>query len=201
MIAQRRVCDVFLSYSSADWKVARQVARTMEAKGLRVFPPSQRVNDPGKTWSPVNRNAISEARAFVVILTRQSLDSTGILFHFGAALMWNMPVYVLLDGLKKSDVPKALRRASVHALQDLADVVNSIDQKASDILSAEQMKTLTAVYRDVGVPTDELLSNPDALEKLASRFNRAARVDFEPERLLKELIRLRKTRRLPKVST
>ena len=200
MIDKRRTYDVFVSHAQIDRKTAQIVVRALEERGLYVFPPSSGGPNPKDIWSDVNRDAISESKAFVVVLTPRSLKSQSILFHLGAALAWDMPVYVVSDGITKSQIPPTFKHAKSCSLADLSKMVSTIVRDTTRRpLSVDEEETLATIYGKIGVPSDELLDDPPVLRRLANRFNRKIHASFAPERLLKELIRLRKKGQLPKV--
>jgi hypothetical protein len=144
-------------------------------------------------------SAISDARMFVAILSRESMDSPNVLFEFGASWGWNKPIYLLLkQGIKRADLMAPFRRHPAFPLSGLDVAIDEI-VRGIERLDDRQVKRLGEIYADTGVPVDQLFDDPDEMDKLARRFNRAVGTKLSPERVLQEVIRLRKRGALPKL--
>jgi hypothetical protein len=59
---------------------------------------------------------------------------------------------------------------------------------------------LTDVYKDIGVSVDRLITEPSAIDQLAEEFASRTRHEFVPSRLVRELLRIRKAGKLPKLA-
>lgn len=190
-------CDVFLSYAPIDSSTAEVVASKFETRGLTVFPPYELQLDPAQSFKDVYRNAIAESRAFVIILSRASLNSEYVSVHLGAALSWETPVYVLLQGVSERDVPQTLRKFA--CFTNLSQLIDTVKEAATPLSDVER-ETLLNAYVEIGVVSDQLANQAGALEDLAGNFKRKTGSALSPERILKELVRLRNQRKLPKLS-
>ncbi len=189
------VYDVFLSTSSTDKGVAEVVRRAFEERGLTVFTDSAR-RSPEVAWEDSFGVAMAEARAFVAILSRASVNSPWNMIGVGAAQAWGKGIYLLLDGL--TEVPGYLRRYPSFPISRLSEVVAEVEQSIQP-LSKDQVQVLKDIYLSQGVATDKLGARPDSLARLTRRFNDAAGAKLSPERIRSELIRLRKRGELPRL--
>jgi hypothetical protein len=65
-------------------------------------------------------------------------------------------------------------------------------------LTDEDRSYLTELYADMGVSVDQLILNPRQLGELVKKYNRSRGKDLAGERLLSELLRMRKQGKLVK---
>ena len=189
--------DVFLSFAQADRGEANVVKRAFEDRGLSVFSTSE--FPPGEVLVDLIHSAIVDARVFVAILSRVSVDSPWVTIELGSALGWGMPIYLLLkEGIEPSALQAPFARHPAFPLSDLDVAIDEI-ARGIDRLDDRQVKRLGELYADTGVPVAKLVDDPDEMDKLARRFNRAVGAKLSPERVLQEVIRLRKRGALPKL--
>ena len=59
--------DAFLSHNSKDKPVVREIARTLEARGLRVWLDEQEL-PPGQPWIPQLEASVGQSRTIIVFL-------------------------------------------------------------------------------------------------------------------------------------
>jgi len=105
---------------------------------------------------------------------------------------------VLYDGIKKSEIPKYLRGYRVASISKLPQIVREI-KKVQQAFPDGDREALVEVYCDLGVATDKLLGQPLLVRELADDFNQQTKSAIGGERLVQELIRLRKQGKLPKL--
>jgi hypothetical protein len=144
------------------------------------------------------REALAESNAVIILLTRSTLQSSNIAFEVGFAMAWNKPVYVLFEGVSEQEIPAYLRDFHLAMLSELGRVVEDIAASRKP-LSDEDREVLAQVYQDTGIPTDQLLRQPHSLHELSARYNEISNSTVPAERLVQELIRLRKQGRLPRL--
>ncbi len=181
--------DVYLSASKLDAGLANVVRGRFEEAGLTVFTPERDLK-PGDAVHDLIREAIADSRTFVVILTPTSVNSANLAVEYGGAWAWNKPTYILLNGLSGSEVPVFLKRHRAYPISRLSRVVTEVTRAASP-LSEPDLKLLSQLYQQGGVPTERLATEPASLDSLAEGFNRLSSSKQSPERLLSELMRLR----------
>ncbi len=141
---------------------------------------------------------MAESRVFVAILSRSSLPSPWIAMELGAALAWGKSIDLFVEGITESEVPASLAQYRVVPLARLTQILDEIVQSIEP-LSDDQIAVLGETYLAVGVPTDQLAARPASLDLLTQRFNRREGTNYSPERILQEVVRLRKQGRLPKL--
>ncbi|MCI0683170.1 MAG: toll/interleukin-1 receptor domain-containing protein [Gemmataceae bacterium] len=192
----KRTCDVFISHAVSDRALASKIAETLEAAGLATFHAD--AVEPGQDWMKSIWNALAESRAVIVLVSPETPASAWAMVEIGAAAAWNKPVFVLLNGPSSGTLPPPLNTYPVYPLNRLEEVILSI-RKAFEPLSERERGLLTEVYQYVGIPADQLSQSPKSLRDLTTRFNRRARKQLSGERLLSEILRLRKRNQLPRL--
>jgi hypothetical protein len=81
----------------------------------------------------------------------------------------------------------------------IEDIVRDIKQSAGEF-SYEDQEILRDVYLSTAVPVDRFALDHQQLRKITNRFNKATRRNITSERLLWELMRMRKRGSLPALS-
>jgi hypothetical protein len=189
--------DVVLSHARVDEPIASAVCRHLEGTGLRVFMAGG-LGEDARSASEVRR-AIQESVSLVVLLTPTHARSDSVGIEVGAAWMWSTPIYLLLSDLPASAVPGYLRRyPSWPVWEGLDDVAEEVRKHAKPLTDRDR-DTLAEVYREVGVSVDHLIADPSAGDRLAGLFAERADRPVQQPRLLRELLRIRKSGKLPKV--
>jgi len=78
------------------------------------------------------------------------------------------------------------------------DVVASIKRGLSS-LTEDDRAVLAGIYCELGMPTDRLLADPAAIDTLAREFHAKCGKMVSGERLVRELLTLRKRGNLPRL--
>jgi len=196
MVKKSDIYDVFLFHSAVDEGLSTLVCRQMEAGGLRVFTPGSMT--AGKRISDKLRQEIVACTAVVVIATPASTQSSFLGYEVGMAAAWNKPVIVLFDGLNADDLPSFLQEYQLFAVKQIDQAIEWV-RRAGDAFSDQQRIELATAYRDFGVPTDVMVFDPAAMHEFVRSFNNRSGTAFDSQKIIRELMRLRKTGQLPKV--
>ncbi len=196
MSVQTTTYDVFLSYSLTEARTAGLVERALTEAGLDVFNPARA--DPGLPTQEMLWKVLAESAALVVIIHPQRAPGSNTAVELGAAMAWHKPIYVVRAGNGTAKPPAYLERFPAFPLSRIEDVVTSI-KRSLRTLSDEERETLCEVYAEMGVSADQLLSDPASLEDLAQKFNSRSNTSYAGERLIQELLRLRKSGKLPRL--
>lgn len=188
--------DVFLSYIPTDAGTASVVDSALSAAGLQVF----RAWDIslGTELKGAVLEALIESKALVALISPLSINSSNIAFELGMAMSWRKPIYLLLDSVQPDQLFSGARNFHVHPVSELPQVIAAI-KRHLDPLTEEERQRLTQLYQEFQLPTDRLLTNPAALDELATRFRRLGGRQLSGERLGAELLRLRKSGQLPRL--
>jgi nucleoside 2-deoxyribosyltransferase len=189
MRVQTTTYDVFLSYSLTEAQQARLVERALAEAGLDVFTSDKL--ESGLPVSDVLRQALAESSAVVVVVDPQHTPGSNVAVEVGAAMAWHKPIYVVQTEAGKIIVSDYLRDFPTFPMSRLEDVVESVKRSFAD-LSEEERESLRSVYAKLGIPVDRLLGQPASIDALAREFHAKCRRRVSGERLVQELVRLRK---------
>ncbi len=188
---------VFLSYAARDESVARGASQLLQDAGCDVFSPfSPGHMDAGDDLFANVQDALKDTDALVLIASPDAVTSQWMAFELGAAMAWGKPVYVVASG--GLPLPVYLQQTRVVRAGELPDLARALRREAEPLTDAER-KILSSVYVDVGVPTDQLLMDPDAGARLVREYNQQSRSHANLNRLGRELLQLRKLGRLPRL--
>lgn len=190
--------NVFLSHASTDRATADVVGRKLEDGGLTIFDVADDLG-AGPDVADAVREAIWESAALVVIASATYVESPSLLFEVGAAWGAHKPVFLLVGSEGSLALPAFLRKYRVLPLAQVDKLAQELTG-LSRPLSDAQRQSLARVYREIGVPSDRLLTDSESASNLTRAFNASAWRNVSEERLLRELLRMRKRGELPRLS-
>lgn len=191
-----KACDVFISHSAADSNVALEVAESLDAVGLQTFHMG--TIQPGEDISEAIWEAIAESRALIVVVSPEIAMQAMRFIETGAAMAWNKPIYVLLNGPATTKLPGGLSQYPVYPLNRLDEVIQAI-RTSFEPLTDDERNILADVYKDMATPADQLNQSAKLLRHLTTEFNKRTHKALSGERLLSEILRMRKKSYLPRL--
>jgi hypothetical protein len=115
---------VFISHSSADMWVAKQIAREIEACGATPFLDEAHI-DVGADFEDDILNFLERAHELVVLITPWALDRPYVWAEIGAAWCRRIPIVALLLGLTPTELqtrpgaPVFLKKRNLLQLNDI----------------------------------------------------------------------------------
>ena len=120
---QRPARLVFISHSGRDTRVARQIARAIEAQGATAFPDEAEI-DAGADFEEETRAAPERADELLVLLTPWAVDRPYDWAGIGAARFRRIPIVVLLHGMTASELRSrpGVPVLTKHNLVDLSEI-------------------------------------------------------------------------------
>jgi hypothetical protein len=186
--------DVFISHSPTDAKLATEVASACRAGGLDAIAYAELL--PGENASDAVWEAVAESRALLAILS-PSGPTPSMAIELGAARAWNKPIFAVVTDPSLARLPPGLSGIRLYTFGRIEDVIRAIKSTAQD-LSQDDRSLLRKLYTEIGVSVDQLALDPRHLEELVKRFNSATGKAAPGERLLSELLRMRKQGKLMK---
>ncbi|HET6879706.1 MAG TPA: TIR domain-containing protein, partial [Pirellulales bacterium] len=187
MATASKVCDVYVSHALRDASLAEEVVSSVRAVGLE--PASSMDFSASAEASDALWDALAECRAFIAVVSPTGLTaSTG--FELGAAQSWNKPVFALMTDASGKP-PAALSRAAVYSPASIDEVVKAI-QAIGEPLSDKDRCLLIDIYGRMKMPLDKLVLEPRYADQLVRQFKSRSHRSISGERLLSELLRMRK---------
>lgn len=117
--------------------------------------------------------------------------------ELGAARAWNKPIFGILTDPTFTDLPSGLSGIHLYTTGRIEDAIRAIESSGKE-LSENDRSRLAQLYGEIGVSVDRLALDPRHLEELVKRFSACTGKSVSGERLLSELLRMRKQGKLMK---
>jgi hypothetical protein len=184
--------NVFISHAAKDSAVVHEIASILGESGFESFTDNELA--PGADWSDAIWEALAESRALLAIVSPAGLTPRmGI--EIGAARAWHKPIYAVVTDPSATPVDPALAGIPLYTTGRLEDVIRLIRSSAQQ-LSEEDRLALGELYSEMDISVDQLTLDPRQLAALVKKFAKRTGKAADGERLLSELLRLRKQGRL-----
>jgi hypothetical protein len=177
--------------------LANSVALALEQAGLDVFR-LDKLATTVEPWQDTTWRALAESAALIAILPSEGPLAASVAVEVGAFKAWHKPIYVIQAASGNIRIPTNLADCPVYPLSRLDDVVASI-KRGFGSLSNDDRAVLAAIYSDLRTPADQILANPAAIDSLAEEFHARSGKMVAGERLVRELLVLRKRGDLPRL--
>jgi hypothetical protein len=161
---------IFISYSRTNRNFALELAKELKASGFRVW--FDQLDIPtGSRWDDEIEKALTQCEVFLVILTKQSIESHNVKDEIGYAIDSNKRILPIL--LEEVNVPFRLRRFqyvdfTTKSNNEGIDLAKQLLRTLMD--EAEEAQTEPAVSQ---VPSRQ--PEPDRSEELQADAHRLAR--------------------------
>ncbi|MEO8494359.1 MAG: toll/interleukin-1 receptor domain-containing protein [Planctomycetota bacterium] len=188
--------DVFISHAASDRELATEIAGSLESVGLETFHTGtvQAGSDLGEAiWQ-----ALAESRALIAIISPDIPTNAMGMVEIGAAAAWNKQIFLLINGPSSTKLPPALSSYPVFPLNRLDEVIQAI-RTGFEPLTDSERTVLADIYSVHNTSADQLSHSPKALRELTGNFNKQTNRQFSGERLMWELLRMRKSGKLPRL--
>lgn len=186
--------DVFISHSTDDARVARDIANVCRAHDLAAFTGAELL--PGANLSDALWEALAESRALLAILSHSG-PTPSMTIELGAARAWNKPIFGIVTDPTLTELPLGLSGIHLYPSGRIEDAIRAIKVSGKE-LSEDDRSLLAKLYTAIGVSVDQLALDPRHLEELVKRFGASTGKAVPGERLLSELLRMRKQGKLMK---
>jgi hypothetical protein len=170
------------------------VAAKLSEAGLAVFDISEigpRYNIVEEMWQ-----ALAESWALVVLIKPGTIPPS-VAVEIGAAAAWQKPIYIVTIAEGKYQLPASLSQYELVKSSEISKLVESIS-KGRKPLTDKDRDALKEAYSRVRIPTDQLLREPRYVQKLQHLLKKEYGLTISGERMMQELLRLRKSGRLPR---
>jgi hypothetical protein len=184
--------DVFISHSARDAALALEVANACRGAGIEAVTNGDLL--PGADASDALWEALAESRALLTIVS-PSGPTPSMAIEIGAARAWNKPIYAVVTDPSSARLPAALSGIRLYTVGKIEDVIRAIESSVRQ-LTDEDRAILVNVYAELDTSADQLALDPRQLGDLMKRFERRTGKAVPGERLLSELLRLRKQGKL-----
>jgi TIR domain len=192
MAEHARTCDVLISHSARDSALALELADACRESGLVAITDTELL--PEANSSDALWEALAESRALLMILSHSGL-TTSMGIEIGAARAWNKPIYAVVTDPTMTRLPSSLAGIDLYTTGKIQDVIRAV-KSDSQPLTDEDRAALTRLYSGMDISVDQLAFDPTKRRHLVNSFRRGQGKIVSEERLLSELLRLRKQGKL-----
>ena len=176
----------------------RSWKRALTESGLKVFV-ERKETARGEGWKDELWEGMVNSEVVIVVAPIRPVMASSQAVEVGAALAWQKPIYVVPSGDPAEEVPSYLQDMPCYPLSRLDDLIRSTRDALKPTLSEIERAALVAAYKELGVPADQLVSDPTLLDALVKKFNDRQKTRLSGEQIALELLRLRKSAGLPRL--
>jgi hypothetical protein len=195
MKTKEKTYDVFISYGPSDKEIAADVAKSFRLNGVEPFTVEE--VESGESISDAIWQALAESKALVAILPSNG-PSPSMAVEIGGAQAWSKPIYLLASDSSAVRLPSALSNLRLVPPGGIEDVIRDIKQTA-DVFSDEDRKLIAEIYLENGTSVDNYFLDQRQLRKATDQFIRRSGRKVGGERLLREMLTMRKRGVLPRI--
>jgi len=121
---------VFISSTLDDIELAKDLSRRLEDAGVNVVPVEKTVIPGEKFLTTVNRD-LRQADEVMMLLTKDSGASPGLLSEFGMAYSMGKPVTPIVVNLDPESLPPVFEDMQYIKYADLSDYIAKLAARAS----------------------------------------------------------------------
>lgn len=197
MASTSKPCDVFVAHSPGDAPLAMEIALACRASGLETKTNSEALLVvPSDDIEDTLRRALWESRALIVVLAASG-PSAWTLLEIGAAQALDMPIFAVTGDPAMTHLPPLPSDIKIYPYSRIDDIINAIREAARQLTDRDR-SLLVEIVAKTGAEVDELLLEPQLLEKIAGRFARRTGKTVPEGRLFSELLRMHTAGRLGK---
>ena len=199
--AGRQPPQVFLCHAPRDRRAEERVARALTKAGCQLVRGADVLAEDGSAADGSMSARLRQAMADTDVMVVTSIGAAAspwTALEVGAAMSWDKPIFTVVTGDEL--VPTYLQRSHVVDASHLGRLVDAV-RRGADPLAEADRGVLADTYREFGVPLDQLLDDGTSADGLTERFNGRSSTRVQPGQLLRELVRLRAGRRLPRLAT
>ncbi len=135
--------DIFISYSSKDGELARQLTADLKLHELEVFLAEISIQ-PGEKWKESIVAAFREAKWVFFLATADSCASQPVMHELGGAIMMQKHLICLLHNVQPQQLPEWLRDRQAINLADRSRITQLVRKTAETVQSDKFVAGLVA---------------------------------------------------------
>lgn len=120
---------VFISHSTKDRWIARQIAKLLEAAGdIKTFLDERDIK-VGDSIPESIRTNIQECNEFLVLLTRNSINRPWVLIEISAAWGQGKRIIAIVDKVPPEEMPEIMLPYKAVDLNDLEEYIRQVEER------------------------------------------------------------------------
>ncbi|MBC7909493.1 MAG: toll/interleukin-1 receptor domain-containing protein [Pyrinomonadaceae bacterium] len=122
---------VFISSSSRDSDLARDLAKRLEKAGLYVIMPSKSIEAGADVVARI-RDEMRKASEVIVIMTNNSVHSPWLLFEMGYATSLGLHLTPLVQGVEPKELPEIIKQMEYVKYSDLDRYIARLQERGRE---------------------------------------------------------------------
>lgn len=123
---------VFISHSSQDRWIAKQISRLIEERDIRTFLDEKDI-EGGQAIHDSIRRSIQECDELLVLMSQYSVDRPWVLIEIGAAWGLEKTVIPIIDKVSPEQMPDILFQQKAIDLNDFEDYLEELINRAKAV--------------------------------------------------------------------
>ena len=123
---------VFISHSTKDRWIARQMATIIESRGRRYGIGTfldERDIEGGDSIPETILTKLRDCQEFVILLSPQSITRQWVLVELGAALGLQKHIVPIIHNVAPTDIPDIIRLTKAHELNDFEHYLDELARR------------------------------------------------------------------------
>jgi heat shock protein HspQ len=171
------------------------VSKKFTEAGIEVFD----MFDIGPAYNITEEmwKALAESWALVVLIKPGAIPSS-VAVEIGAASAWQKPVYIVTTAKGEYQLPTYISQYELVKSSEISNLIELIS-KGRKPLTDKDRNILKEAYLKLQIPTDQLFREPRYIQKLQKMLRGEYNLTISNERMMQELLRLRKSGRLARL--
>jgi len=113
--------DIFISYSSNDTLIAKELHDKLEQNGLQCYLSYKDISI-AQEWEESLQYALKHSKSLLLLLTKESIKSNWIFIEAGAAWILNRDIIPVIYGIEAPDIPDLISNYQWREIKDISDI-------------------------------------------------------------------------------
>jgi len=119
---------VFISHSTQDRWIARQIANLLEAAGIKTFLDERDIQVGDSIPESIRAN-IQNCSEFLVLLTKNSINRPWVLIEISAAWGHGKRIIAVVDKVAPEEMPEIMLPYKAVDLNDLEEYIRQVTER------------------------------------------------------------------------
>ena len=123
---------IFISSSSRDLDLARDLAKRLDKSGLKVITPKPAENANGEYIKARIREVLETVSEVIVILTKNSVNNQWVMFEIGYATSSGVHVTPIIQGIEPKELPEIIKQMDYVKYANLDQYISKLQRRVEE---------------------------------------------------------------------
>lgn len=120
---------IFISASSKDLDLARDLAKRLDKSGLKVVMPKPAESANGEYIKARIREVLQTVSEVIVILTQNSVNNQWVMFEIGYATSSGVHVTPIIQGIEPRELPEIIKQMDYVKYANLDQYISKLQRR------------------------------------------------------------------------